>query len=345
MRRAWVIAAKDLRLLVRDPMALFWAVGFPVLFALFIGSVLSLSLGLDRARVRVGFVDEAHDESSRLVRARLAADPKLELSEGTLDAARTAVRRGELAAAVRTSGGAVELWVDPSRSTETRLVEAALGAAFVPPQEIPVRSVIRSADAPSAFALVFPAAIAWGLMGCAATFAVSLVAERTGGTLIRVRAAPLSGSTLVAGKALACALACFFDAALLLAVARVGFGVKIAQPLSVGLAIGALTLCFVGLTLLLSTLGKSEQAVSGAGWATLLFLAMIGGAMVPVSLMPGWMQGLSVISPVRWGVLALEGALWRGFGPRELLPSLAVLVAVGCAAGTLGHAVLRRRAA
>jgi ABC-2 type transport system permease protein len=65
--------------------------------------------------------------------------------------------------------------------------------------------------------------------------------------------------------------------------------------------------------------------------------------MVPLLVMPPWMQALSIISPVRWSILALEGAIWRGFSWAELLPPCAVLLGVGTAAFFLGVWLLTRQ--
>ena len=69
--------------------------------------------------------------------------------------------------------------------------------------------------------------------------------------------------------------------------------------------------------MLISTLGRTEQSASGAGWAILLVMAMLGGGMVPLFVMPAWMATASNVSPVKWAILALEGALWRGFTRRR----------------------------
>ena len=39
MRAVWTLAIKDLRLLVRDRVSLFWVLAFPLLLALFFGSM------------------------------------------------------------------------------------------------------------------------------------------------------------------------------------------------------------------------------------------------------------------------------------------------------------------
>jgi ABC-2 type transport system permease protein len=224
---------------------------------------------------------------------------------------------------------------------EALRLPASSPAAASPLREV---AVLRQPP-PSPFSLAFPAAIAWGLMGCAATFAAAMVRERTGGTLTRLRAAPIGKATVLCGKALACAAACTIDVLVLLLAARFVFAVRIENGPGLALALFAVTVCFVGLTQLLSSLGRTEASVSGAGWATLLFFAMLGGAMVPVSFMPEWMQRLSDLSPIRWGILALEGALWRGLGPRELLVPSLILGAVGAVAFGLGLRRTQRREA
>ena len=65
--------------------------------------------------------------------------------------------------------------------------------------------------------------------------------------------------------------------------------------------------------MLVASMGKTEQTASGAGWAILMPLSMIGGAMVPTFVMPAWMQSIGFISPIRWAMLAIEGGVWRNF--------------------------------
>jgi hypothetical protein len=54
-------------------------------------------------------------------------------------------------------------------------------------------SVARERRGPqNAFDITFPQGVIWGLIGCMMTFGMSLVTERTHGTLVRLRSAPLS---------------------------------------------------------------------------------------------------------------------------------------------------------
>ena len=70
--------------------------------------------------------------------------------------------------------------------------------------------------------------------------------------------------------------------------------------------------------------------------------ALFGGAMLPLSMMPGWMQTASHLSPIKWSVLALEGAIWRGFALTEMLLPCAVLVLTGAVTFGAGVHLLSR---
>jgi ABC-2 type transport system permease protein len=181
----------------------------------------------------------------------------------------------------------------------------------------------------NSFEFSFPQGILWGIIGCAATFGVGLVAERNAGTLVRLLVAPLTRTHVLLGKALACFAAILAVEALLLTVGVAAFGVR---PASGGLLVAAclaVAVAFVGLMMLISTLGQTERSASGAGWAILLVLSMLGGGMVPLFVMPAWMATASHLSPVKWAVLALEGALWRGFTAADMALPCAVLLGVG----------------
>jgi ABC-2 type transport system permease protein len=194
----------------------------------------------------------------------------------------------------------------------------------------------------SSWEITFPSAILWGLIGCAATFALSLVTERNTGTWFRLKTAPLTRSHVLAGKGLACFVACSFVLAILLAVAVFAMGVRVQNAAGLLIAAACTAACFTGIMMFLSTLGRTEQAASGIGWGIMTVMAMLGGGMFPLFLMPPWMQTASNVSPVKWGILALEGAIWRGFTLSDMAGPCAVLLGVGAAGFAAGAIVLSR---
>ncbi len=211
---------------------------------------------------------------------------------------------------------------------------------FAPVQVMPVE--MPSLRPRSSFEICFPIGIIWGLLGLSAEFAIAFVHERQAGTLLRLRAAPFSRFAILTGTGLACFVSCVGVALMLLMVGHLGFGVRLHHPGGLAAAVVSIALCFVGLTMLLSVLGKTESAVGGGSWAVLLILAMLGGGMVPQMFMPNWMTVASNISPVKWAISALEGGIWREFGLRDMLRPCAVLVGQGVALGALGITILYR---
>ncbi|HMQ15745.1 MAG TPA: ABC transporter permease [Phycisphaerae bacterium] len=125
-------------------------------------------------------------------------------------------------------------------------------------------------------------------------------------------------------------------AGLLLGFGYVVVGVRPGSwPLLI-LAVACAAVAFVGIMQLLSVLGRTEQAAGGIGWAILTVMAMLGSGMVPLFFMPTWMQQVGSISPVKWVVYALEGAIWRGLSPAEVLLPCGILVAIGVTTFAIG---------
>ena len=203
--------------------------------------------------------------------------------------------------------------------------------------------VAESSDSPrSAFEWTFPSALAWGLIGTCMSFVISIVYERITGTFVRLRLAPVSRAQVLAGKALACFLACLFSTAALLLIGRFMFHIRFQNPAELAAALVAAAFCFTGLMMLIASIGKTPQSVSGAGWAVMLVLSMTGGGMVPLIAMPVWMQHVSNFSLVKWAVLGVEGAVWRGFGWTEMAVPIGILLAAGCLTLGLGAMILAR---
>jgi ABC-2 type transport system permease protein len=184
----------------------------------------------------------------------------------------------------------------------------------------------------------------WALVGVASAFAVGIVKERADGTFYRLKIAPVSRAQLILGKGIACFLSCVIVISFLLMVGRLGFGLHIGNLALTALAVVSASICFVGVVMTLSVLGKSEQATAGSGRAILILFSMFGGGMVPLFMMPSWMQAASSLSPAKWAVVALEGSIWRGFTFAEMLTPCLILIAIGVVGFAIGSAVLTRAA-
>ena len=369
MKKTLALALKDLRLMPRNRGGLFFTFVWPVLITVLFGVMFGGQNNGQQGKIRIAVVDEDNSDGSRAFLTKL--EESFELSAMTRPEAEAAVRRGQRTGFIVVKPGfgeasrrlfvgspkELEVGVDPARQAEAGMLEGLLvkhaasdiqkmfAQRFSPPGSPPNewqplkitrQDVARVYDGPrNPFDITFPQGVIWGLIGCAMSFGISLVIERTHGTLVRLRMAPLTNVQILSGKALSCFIAILFVEVMLLGVALL-FGVR---PTSYGiLALGGLSaaICFVGFMMLVASLGKTEQTASGAGWAILMPLAMIGGAMVPTFVMPSWVQSVSFISPIRWTMLAIEGGVWRNFSLAEMAMPCAILISVGVACFAMG---------
>jgi len=388
MSAVWTLAMKDLRLLVRDRMALFWVVFFPLtmafMFGLMFGGGGKSKKGDDDESnaIPIALVDVEGSKESGEFAKRLEDSKDVAVSrEPDEAAAKRRVLKGDVAAYLVLRGDfagpgmfggkppRAELGFAPSHRAESGMLrgivmEAAAaklneslkasgmdfggGGGSLSPIRIEAVEVSAQKDPARVmpatnWEITFPSSILWGLIGAAATFALSLVRERHAGTFYRLKTAPVTRAQILAGKGLACFLSCAFVLTLLLTIGVVGLGVRVQNAPGLVLAGLSAAACFTGLMMFLSTLGDSEQAAAGMSWGILMILSMFGGGMFPLFLMPGWMQTASNVSPVKWGILAIEGGIWRGFSMADELRPCAVLVGVGVAGFVVGSMILAKK--
>ncbi len=194
---------------------------------------------------------------------------------------------------------------------------------------------------PNSFAASFPQALLWVLIGGSVSFSVSIAVERGRGTLMRLLVSPITTRHLLASKGLASLAVTLGASSLLLALGVGAFGVRPTSWPLLALALVSASVCFCGIMMALSVLGRTEQGAAGIGWGLSLPLSMLGGGMVPLFLMPDWMQQLANVSPIKWALVAYEGAIWRDFALTEMLLPCALLVGVGVVAFTFGASKLR----
>jgi len=161
---------------------------------------------------------------------------------------------------------------------------------------------------------------------------INIVKEKNQGTFVRLRTNPVSYATVLGGKTIVFLVVCLIQFVLMLLV-----GVYLLPALGLpNLDVsGRLPLLFlvaffvglaaIGLGLLLGTVAKSQEQSAPFGATFVVILAALGGVWVPVFIMPKFMQTLSNISPMNWGLNAFYDVFLRNSGLKELLPELTLL--------------------
>ena len=234
--------------------------------------------------------------------------------------------------------------LDHFLQTPTASSAATSGMGSWQPLAIEEREVTSGRTGPqpqNPFDITFPQGILWGIVGCVMSFGIGIVSERTHGTMVRLQMSPITRWQLLAGKALACFTAIVCIEAGLFVVGRIFFRLHPSSWPLLALAAFCAAIGFVGIMMLVSVLGKTEQAAAGAGWTVMMPITLLGGGMIPLFLMPAWMSAAGNFSPAKWAVLAFEGAIWRGFSFLEMLRPCGILVLIGVVCFVIGTRAFR----
>lgn len=166
--------------------------------------------------------------------------------------------------------------------------------------------------------------------------AVGLLLMRRMGLWQRLRAAPLSRATLLGSRVAATALICLGVFSVIYLVAVALFGVRVlGSGLGLALVLVAFSLMTASFGLFIAAVGGSPEATRGLAILATLLMVMVGGAWVPSFLFPAWLQTLSLATPARWAIDALEAVTWRGQGLQAALGPVGVMLGFTAAFGAL----------
>lgn len=158
------------------------------------------------------------------------------------------------------------------------------------------------------------------------------VAERKNGTLVRLRAAPLTRSQILFGKLLPCLMVSLAQGFFLLGMGRLIFGMtwgshpELLIPVVVCTSAAA-----VGLSMLVASIARTETQVAVYGTLLVLVLGGVSGSLMPRDLMPEQMRKISLVTPQAWALDAYSQLLASSHPDlNSVFTSCGVLLAFGC---------------
>ena len=162
---------------------------------------------------------------------------------------------------------------------------------------------------------------ATGLVG------LSFFREHGWGTWPRLRAAA-SPAEILAGKLLPLAGFVLAQLGLLFALGMAGFGLRVRGPvLAVWLFCLPVAASVVALGLLLVGLARTLPQLNALANLSATVLAGVGGAVMPVRLLPGWARAVAPASPAYWVMRGYKAVILDGGGLGALALPSAVLLA------------------
>jgi ABC-2 type transport system permease protein len=180
------------------------------------------------------------------------------------------------------------------------------------------------------------------LLFAMANIGVEMLLERQRGLWSRLRSAPISKVTLLAGKAMSGTLISLMILLVSFGFAMAVFGVRI-QGSAVGFLAISVACAVMASTfgLLVAALGNSPATARGVTTLAVLMMVMLGGAWVPTFIFPAWLQQFTLIVPVRWAVDGLDAMTWRGIGIAGAVMPIAVLIGFAAAFWTIAASRFR----
>ena len=330
------LTSATLRQYWRDPTSLFFAIALPIGIIVLIGSTFG-----GPQDVEIGVVDDgASDDLIAAVVAELdAVDDVTVVEFDDADSARQAIRRFDIEAAVVLGDGTFGSIVDENAGTtafSTReTIEQAVDRATAPDDSLRpdvTRTTVGGDDvlfdSDSDFTLTAAQNLVLFTFITALTAGVLVVRARRLGVLRRAATTAASVGQLTLGLAGTWFLLAMMQAAIILVVGAVAFGVDWGDPLA-GLAL-LVTFGLVGsgAGLLVGGLFRDEDQVGSVGPPLALVMAALGGCMVPSEVFPDSMTTVSQITPHYWALEGWKDVVFDGAGLADVGTNVAVLAAM-----------------
>ena len=160
---------------------------------------------------------------------------------------------------------------------------------------------------------------------------MAIVKEREIGTLEQLIVTPIKPWQLIIGKTIPFIMVGFIDSLVAIAVMVLWFGIVIKGSfIFLLLASLIFVLSILGIGLFVSTISKTQQqAMMVAQFGLLLPMIYLSGFAFPIENMPGWLQPVTYLIPLRYYIIILRGIILRGASFVELLPDTIMLLVLG----------------
>jgi ABC-2 type transport system permease protein len=144
----------------------------------------------------------------------------------------------------------------------------------------------------------------------------------------RLQVCGLSVRDLLGGKILLGGALVLFQSSVLFLVGWLLLGLNVrGSMVALTVLLVGVAVCVVSFSLTLCTLARSRsQAFAYDRFITLVW-TVVGGALVPIDLMPSWVRALATVTPVYWAVSGLREVIVGGAGLWRVLPSVVGLFA------------------
>ena len=334
---------------LRDRMALFFSIVFPLMFLLLFGVLLTDRGASKSSIVQVGpvaILDQAPPEAKEVLKESLdvtrSNDAKAALRE---------VRKGDADAMIEQRGNKVIVHYSQAdqvksaivQGTFQAIVQSANIAASGQPPTFSLDTEQVEDDSLSTIQFVTPGLLGWAIaMGATFGAATNLVAWRKNGLLRRLRLAPISTSSVVLARVTMSVVLALAQAGIFIGLGIAFFGLRLtgSWPMIIPLLVAG-TLVFMSIGLLAGSISKTEEGAIGLANFVVLPMAFLSGSFFPLDGAPGWLQAIGRVLPLRHLNDGMLDTMVRGEGPSSALVPIAILLGFAAVLATISAKLFR----
>lgn len=345
MRAFWQLYVANFKEFIRDRMAMFWVLAFPLFFIVLFGVIFS---GDNAPSYDLGVADQDGGMVGAAITQGLSAVDIFKVQSGEEAALRAALEDGDLDLVVVVPAGTTEAVAagqpsqvqalhDPSNQAVGSLVLGVLDRVIAGIDErVTERPTLLTVERVSVLPrtlgqidFMLPGILGMALMqiGLFGT-ATAMVQLREQQVLRRLAATPLSRSALLASQ-----VAFRLTLALIQTVLIVGLGVLVFRVTIAGhpvvlvafVLLGALA--FIALGYLVSSLARTVDSANGLTQAINFPMMFLSGLFFPLSLLPAWIRPVTHALPLTYLADALRQVMVGATPDYPLGLDVAVLAA------------------
>ncbi|MBK9505960.1 MAG: ABC transporter permease [Bacteroidetes bacterium] len=181
----------------------------------------------------------------------------------------------------------------------------------------------------------------WGLIQAVAGTAImmllfsvrsigsGMLEEKENGVLKKLLQSPITPFEILFGKMLTAVIVAIFQLSVMFVFSWLAFGLDIFMNLP-ALIIMILTTAIAcsAFGVLLASIVRSKKQADSLSTIIILFMSAIGGSMIPLYIMPAFMQDAAVISVNYWSIQGFYDIFWRETGVAGVTQNAIVLIAI-----------------
>ncbi len=159
---------------------------------------------------------------------------------------------------------------------------------------------------------------------------MAIVREKEIGTIEQIIVTPITRLEFILGKMVPFALIGLADVCIITAICLYWFEVPVRGSfLLLLLSTSLYLLSTLGIGLLISTMSATQQQAMMSAFFFFFPAVLLSGFLFPIANMPGWIQWLTYINPLRYILVIIRGIFLKGIGAEILWPEMLALFLLG----------------